>query len=117
MSEMNLVQASQFVPSMFMAQDPQMPSRQERRKVSVESTLFLIQNERVENHRAAIVEIDLEGIDMRAASRIRVVSIDLERLDARCAGRDRPGLPAINPQFFRDPKVRRYWKSFEQPIA
>src|SRR3546814_4733594 len=40
---MNLVQASQFVPSMFMAHEPQMPSRQERRKVSVESTLFLIQ--------------------------------------------------------------------------
>jgi hypothetical protein len=32
-----------FVPSMFMAQEPQTPSRQERRKVSVESTLFLIQ--------------------------------------------------------------------------
>ena len=35
--------ASQFVPSMFIAHEPQTPSRQERRKVSVESTLFLIQ--------------------------------------------------------------------------
>ena len=32
-----------FVPSMFIAQEPQMPSRQERRKVSVGSILFLIQ--------------------------------------------------------------------------
>jgi len=39
---MNRVQASQFAPSMFIAQEPQTPSRQERRKVSVESILFLI---------------------------------------------------------------------------
>jgi hypothetical protein len=37
-----LVQASVLVPSMFIAQEPQMPSRQERRKVSVGSILFLI---------------------------------------------------------------------------
>ena len=41
-SEMNFVQASVLVPSMFMAQEPQTPSRQERRKVRVESTSFLI---------------------------------------------------------------------------
>ena len=34
---MNRVQANQFVPSMFIEQEPQMPSRHERRKVSVES--------------------------------------------------------------------------------
>src|SRR5665213_1006318 len=43
-SEINRVQASQFTPSMFIEQDPQTPSRHERRNVSVESTLFLIQN-------------------------------------------------------------------------
>ena len=42
MEVMSFVQARVFVPSMFMAQEPQMPSRQERRKVSVASTLFLI---------------------------------------------------------------------------
>lgn len=42
-SDMNRVHASQFVPSVFMAQEPQTPSRHERRKVRVESTLFLIQ--------------------------------------------------------------------------
>jgi len=42
-SPIALVQASVLVPSMFIEQEPQMPSRQERRKVSVASTLFLIQ--------------------------------------------------------------------------
>ena len=37
-----LMQASHSVPSMFIAQDPQMPSRHERRKVSVGSISFLI---------------------------------------------------------------------------
>ena len=37
------VQASVLVPSMFIAQEPHTPSRQERRKVSVGSILFLIQ--------------------------------------------------------------------------
>jgi hypothetical protein len=39
-----LVQASVLVPSMFIAQEPQMPSRQDRRSVSVASILFLIHN-------------------------------------------------------------------------
>jgi hypothetical protein len=43
MSPACLVQASVFEPSMFMAQEPHTPSRQERRKVSVGSMLFLIQ--------------------------------------------------------------------------
>ena len=42
-SSMPLRQASALTPSMFIAQEPQMPSRQERRKVSVASTLDLIQ--------------------------------------------------------------------------
>jgi hypothetical protein len=39
---MEVVQARRFTPSMFMAHEPQIPSRQERRKVSVESTVPLI---------------------------------------------------------------------------
>lgn len=35
-------QASVLTPSMFMAHDPQMPSRHDRRNVSVGSTSFLI---------------------------------------------------------------------------
>ncbi len=41
-SPIPLMQARVFVPSMFMAHDPQIPSRQERRKVRVESISFLI---------------------------------------------------------------------------
>ena len=37
-----LVQASQLVPSIFIAQEPQIPSRHERRKVSVGTISFLI---------------------------------------------------------------------------
>ena len=36
------MQASVFTPSIFMAQDPQMPSRQDRRNVSVGSISFLM---------------------------------------------------------------------------
>ena len=36
------MQASVLIPSMFIAQEPQIPSRQERRKVSVGSISFLI---------------------------------------------------------------------------
>jgi len=41
-SSIGLRQASVLVPSMFIAQEPQIPSRQERRKVRVGSTSFLI---------------------------------------------------------------------------
>jgi hypothetical protein len=40
---MNFRQASELVPSMFMAQEPHTPSRQERRKVSVGSIFDFIQ--------------------------------------------------------------------------
>ena len=36
--------AKVFTPSIFIAHDPHTPSRQERRSVNVESTLFLIQS-------------------------------------------------------------------------
>jgi hypothetical protein len=41
-SLIGLRQASVFTPSMLMAQEPQIPSRQERRNVSVESISFLM---------------------------------------------------------------------------
>jgi hypothetical protein len=39
---MGLMQAKVLVPSMFIEQEPQMPSRQERRNVSEASISFLI---------------------------------------------------------------------------
>src|SRR3546814_17181980 len=41
-SSIDLVQASVLVPSMFIGHDPQIPSRHERRKVTVESCSLLI---------------------------------------------------------------------------
>ncbi len=42
MSFRNVVHARRFTPLMFIAHEPQMPSRQERRKVTEESMLALI---------------------------------------------------------------------------
>jgi hypothetical protein len=42
MSSMAFRQASVLVPAMFIAQEPQTPSQQERRNVRVESISFLI---------------------------------------------------------------------------
>ena len=39
-----MVQARPFLPFMFIEHEPQMPSRQDRRKVSVGSISFLILN-------------------------------------------------------------------------
>ena len=41
-SRVAVVQARQLTPLMFMAHEPQMPSRHERRNVSEESTVALI---------------------------------------------------------------------------
>ena len=41
-SDIALVQASVFEPEIFIEQEPQTPSRQERRKVSVGSISFFI---------------------------------------------------------------------------
>ena len=51
MSSIGVVQASPLRPSMFIEQDPQMPSRQERRKVKVGVDLILDVDQRVEDHR------------------------------------------------------------------
>ena len=76
---MPLVQASVLVPSMFMAQEPQTPSRQERRKVSVGSILFLIQISASRTIGAAVVAIDEIGVDARIGAVVRIPAIDAER--------------------------------------
>jgi hypothetical protein len=48
---------------MFIEQDPQTPSRQERRKVSVGSTSFFQLDEGVQHHRAAILGVDGVGVE------------------------------------------------------
>ena len=77
---------------MFMAQEPQMPSRQERRKVSVGSIVFLIQISAVEHHRPAIVEVDEIGVDPRVVAVVRRLAVDPEFAQVRGALGLRPGL-------------------------
>ena len=72
------MQASPFLPSMFMAQEPQMPSRQERRKLKVGSISFLILISASENHRTAAVHVDFVGVEARILARIGVEAVDLE---------------------------------------
>ena len=68
-----------------------MPSRQERRKVSVASCSFLILIKRVEDHRTAGVEIDMIGVEARIAMIVRRPAIDAELLEiALCAAPARP---------------------------
>ena len=53
-----------------------MPSRQERRSVSVGSILFLIHSSAVEHHRAAIVEVDEIGVHTRILAIVRRPAVD-----------------------------------------
>jgi len=64
-----------------------MPSRQERRKVSVGSLFALHLDQRIEHHRAALVEIDLERVVARVLAAVRIVAVDLELLDPASAWR------------------------------
>ena len=68
MSPMSLVQASMLTPSIFIAQEPQMPSRQERRKVEHEIDLVLDPDEPIQDHRPAIIEIDRKRVEARVLS-------------------------------------------------
>lgn len=64
-----------------------MPSRHERRKVSVEFLLALHLDEGIEHHRAAFVGVDLERVEMRVLAAVGIVAIDLEFFDvARALG-------------------------------
>lgn len=64
----NRVQANQFVPSMFIEHEPQMPSRQEGER-GIDLVLDL--DERIQDRRPAGVEIDLAGVDARVLAGVR----------------------------------------------
>ena len=111
---MNRVQASQFVPSMFIAQEPQIALAARAAEGKRRVDLVLDPEERIENHRPAIVEIDFEGIEARVFAGIRIVAIDLERLDAHRAGRRRPRLPSLDARFRGHAEIPRHRKPLEQ---
>ena len=76
-----------------------MPSRHERRNVSDEFDLVLDPEQRIENHRPAVVEVDVESIEARVCAGIGIVAIDLERLKPRRAGGGWPGPPCLDARF------------------
>jgi hypothetical protein len=62
---------------MFMASEPQTPSRQERRNDSVGS-LRLELHQGVQQHALVAVELDLDGLHVGLGVLVRVVAVDLE---------------------------------------
>ena len=81
--------ASVLVPSMFIAHEPQMPSRQERRKVSVGSISFLILISASRTIGPQRGEVDVVGVDARVLAVVRVPAIDLEGAHAASRRRAR----------------------------
>jgi hypothetical protein len=106
MSEMNRVQASQLVPSKFTA-DP-LPTRAAEGQRRIH--LVLDPEQRIENHRSAIVEVDVESIEAGVRVEIGIVAIDLERLHPHRASGSWPLLPRLDARFRCYLEVSRYGK-------
>ena len=89
------------------------PSRHERRKVNVESTLFLIQNSASRTIGPQSSTIDMERIETGIAAGVGIVAIDLECLYPLRAGGCRPYAPLLDPRFRRNLEVSRNGKPLE----
>ena len=74
---------------MFIAQEPQMPSRHERRSDRVGIDLVFDLQQRIEHHRSALVHIDLIAIHARARARGGIEAVDAKRAHLLRAGRGR----------------------------
>ena len=96
-----------------MAHEPQTPSRQERRKVKVESTLFLIQNSASRTigpqSSRSTWKVSTRGL----AQEFGIVAINLERLHTLRACGNRPFSSGFDPRFRRDLEVSRNGKPLE----
>jgi hypothetical protein len=92
---MNRVQASQLVPSIHGAGAADaFTARAAKGQRWIH--LVLDPDQRIENHRPAIVNVDAERIETGIAAGIRIVAIDLERLHPLRAGGDRPHSPFLD---------------------
>src|SRR6478672_10341721 len=89
-----MVHASVLVPSMFMEHEPQMPSRQERRKVSVGSITFFIQISASSTIGANNLRMDTYFVDLD--DRLSQLLVDQRAL--RRAGRPAAGVPLDHGQ-------------------
>ncbi len=63
-----------------------------------------------QNHRAAVIEIDLEGVKTRVSFRIRFVAIDFKGFHSGSADWGRPSDPLHDARARRNTQVPRYWK-------
>ena len=74
-----------------------MPSRQERRNVSVEFDLVLDLDKAVEHHRSALGEIDPVAVDARVLTVVGVPAVDPELLPLALAFGPVPDLAGLDP--------------------
>src|SRR5208282_5872746 len=68
--------------------------------------LVLDLDQRVQDHWAAVVEIDLESVDDRGFTVVRVPAVDLEPTRPRGARRPRDGFTDADPRVRRQGKLR-----------
>src|SRR6185437_1250680 len=76
--------------------------------------LVLDPDERIKNHRPAIVEVHSERVQTRVFAGIWIVAIDLEFLDAGRAVRRRPRPSTLDARFRGDAEIPGYRKPLEQ---
>jgi hypothetical protein len=77
---------------MFIAQEPQTPSRQDRPKRQCRVDLVVDLDQRIKDHRPAVIAIYVERIHRRIGVLRRVPAIDPEALDVLGRFRERPVL-------------------------
>ena len=94
---MPLRQARSLVPSMFIEHDPQMPSRHDRRKVSVGSISFLILISASSTIGPQVASLDPIGVHARVLPVVGVPAVDAELLPPAPRLRLVPGLPGLDP--------------------
>jgi hypothetical protein len=93
-----------LTPSIFIAQEPHTPSaRPPERQGRVDLVVDL--DQRIEDHRPAVIAIDVEGVHRRIGVFRRVPAIDPEALDVRGRLGERPMLAFPDLRICRERKL------------
>src|SRR6185437_8959326 len=79
--------------------------------------LVLDPEQSVQDHRSAVVEVDLEGIEARVVLQIRIEAIDFEGFYSGSAAWGRPFPTLHDARPWRNAQVPGYWKPLEQRSA
>src|SRR5690606_18614302 len=72
-------------------------------------------DQRIEHHRPALIEIDLEGVEPGILTGRRVITIAFERFDASGACRGWPSLSLLDARLRSQAEILRNRKPLEQP--